>query len=70
MLQFHGVPEGEHPWVNTPRERFEEYMKYLHDHDFKVIALRDLARYVDPSRRPEDPWAVIRRRKDEVAGKK
>jgi peptidoglycan-N-acetylglucosamine deacetylase len=67
VLQFHGVPEGEHPWVNTPRERFEQYMKYLHDEGYKVIALRDLARYVDSKRLPEDPWAVIRRRKQEIA---
>jgi peptidoglycan/xylan/chitin deacetylase (PgdA/CDA1 family) len=62
VLQFHGVPEGEHPWVHTPRERFEEYMRYLHDHGYKVIAWRDLARYVDPSRVPADPRAVIERR--------
>jgi peptidoglycan/xylan/chitin deacetylase (PgdA/CDA1 family) len=66
VLQFHGVPEGEHPWVNTPRERFEQYMEYLHDGGYKVIALGDLARYVDPGRRPDDPWAVIRRRKDQI----
>jgi peptidoglycan/xylan/chitin deacetylase (PgdA/CDA1 family) len=62
VLQFHGVPEGEHPWVHTPRERFEEYMKYLHDHGYRVIALRDLARYVDPRVVPADPRAVIERR--------
>ncbi|MFO0953064.1 MAG: polysaccharide deacetylase family protein [Isosphaeraceae bacterium] len=62
VLQFHGVPEGEHPWVHTPRERFEEYMKSLHDEGFKVIALRDLARYVDPSQAPADPFAVVRER--------
>jgi peptidoglycan/xylan/chitin deacetylase (PgdA/CDA1 family) len=62
VLMFHGVPEGEHPWVNTPRERFEQYMRYLHDEGFRVIALRDLARYVDPEVAPDDPWAVIRRR--------
>jgi peptidoglycan/xylan/chitin deacetylase (PgdA/CDA1 family) len=62
VLQFHGVPEGEHPWVHTPRERFEEYMKYLHDHGYQVIALRDLARYVDPHRIPADPRAVMERR--------
>jgi peptidoglycan/xylan/chitin deacetylase (PgdA/CDA1 family) len=62
VLQFHGVPEGEHPWVDTPRERFEQYMQYLHDGGFRVIALRDLARYVDPKVVPDDPWAVIRRR--------
>ncbi len=62
VLQFHGVPEGEHPWVNTPRERFEEYMAYLHKEGFHVIAMRDLARYVDPKVGPDDPWSVIRRR--------
>lgn len=66
VLQFHGVPEGEHPWVNTPRERFEEYMKYLHDGGFTVIALRDLARYVDPGKVPRDPFAIIRTRQAEV----
>jgi peptidoglycan/xylan/chitin deacetylase (PgdA/CDA1 family) len=48
VLQFHGVPEGEHPWVHTPRERFEEYMKYLHENGCTVLALRDLERYADP----------------------
>ena len=62
VLQFHGVPEGEHPWVHTPRERFEEYMKYLHDHGYRVIAVRDLARYVDPAKIPADPLAAIRGR--------
>jgi peptidoglycan/xylan/chitin deacetylase (PgdA/CDA1 family) len=59
ILQFHGVPEGEHPWVHTPRERFGQYMKYLHDHAYRVIALRELARYVDPRAVPADPRAVI-----------
>lgn len=62
VLQFHGVPEGEHPWVHTPRERFEEYMKYLFEHGYQVIALRDLARYVDAQALPADPLAVIERR--------
>lgn len=62
VIQFHGVPEGEHPWVHTPRERFEEYMAWLHEQGFKVIALRDLALYVDPDQVPADPTAVIRRR--------
>ena len=62
VLQFHGVPEGEHPWVHTPRERFEEYMAFLHREGFKVIALRELARYVDETSPPVDPTAPIRRR--------
>lgn len=66
VLQFHGVPEGEHPWVHTPRERFEEYMRYLHDHGYKVIALRDLARYVDANELPANPRAVIDQRIKEL----
>ena len=66
ILQFHGAPDLEHPWVHTPRERFEEYMKYLHDERFTVIALRDLAKYVDWKQRPADPWRVIEQRRKEV----
>jgi peptidoglycan/xylan/chitin deacetylase (PgdA/CDA1 family) len=63
VLQFHGVPDGEHPWVNTPRERFEEYMEWLHREHYTVIALRDLARYVDESVLPADPLAIMERRR-------
>ena len=63
ILQFHGAPDVEHPWVHTPRERFEEYMKYLHDEGFKAIAMRDLARYVDWRQKPADAWAIIEQRK-------
>ncbi len=63
VLQFHGVPDGEHPWVNTPRERFEEYMAWLHQEGFKVIALRDLARYVDEKVIPANPLEIMERRK-------
>ena len=38
-------------------------MKYLADQKFTVIAMRDLARYVDPGKTPADPWAVIETRK-------
>jgi len=60
VLQFHGVPEGEHPWVHTPRDKFEEYMAYLHQEKFRVIALRDLAPYLAT---PPDPMHAIRLRK-------
>jgi peptidoglycan/xylan/chitin deacetylase (PgdA/CDA1 family) len=63
IIQFHGAPDIEHPWVHTPRERFEEYMKYLHDGRFRVIALRDLARYVDWRKGPADPWQIIEQRR-------
>lgn len=63
VIQFHGVPEGEHPWVHTPLERFEEYMKYLHKHNYKVVALRDLAKYADYEQTVPDPKAIIETRK-------
>lgn len=62
VLQFHGVPDHEHPWVNTPRERFEEYMAWLHTEGYQVIALRDVARYTDPRFTPANPLQAIQRR--------
>ena len=41
ILTFHGVPDIEHPWVNTTVEKFKAYMAYLKEKNFKVIALRD-----------------------------
>ena len=38
-------------------------MKYLAAHRFKVIAMRDLARYVSPDVVPVDAWGVIDVRK-------
>ena len=43
VLTIHGVPDVEHPWVNTPPELFREYLQYLSDNHYQVIALRDLA---------------------------
>jgi hypothetical protein len=59
VLQFHGVPDREHPWVNTPAERFTEYVAWLKANGYRCIALRDLDRYVDPQVGMPDPWAVI-----------
>ncbi len=47
VLTFHGVPDIEHPWVHTEPEQFEVYMAYLAENDYSVIALQDLAGYVD-----------------------
>lgn len=47
VLTVHGVPDTAHPWVNTPPALFEEYLRYLHDNGFTVLALRDLAQFVD-----------------------
>jgi hypothetical protein len=67
VLQFHGVPDTAHDWVNTPQAQFEAYMNYLAENKYKVIALRDLARYVDPQAAPKDPMAVITERKARLA---
>ncbi len=54
VLQFHGVPDLAHPWVDTPPEAFERYMNYLKDEGYEVIAMRDLMDYL-PVDAPEDP---------------
>ena len=60
IVQFHGVPDIAHPWVHTPPERFKEYMQYLKEGGFNVIAMRDLARYVDPAAEPDDAMTRVR----------
>ncbi len=46
VLTIHGVPDYAHDWVNTPPELFAEYLKFLYDNQYTVIALRDLKKYV------------------------
>ncbi|MFT4588830.1 MAG: acetyl esterase/lipase/peptidoglycan/xylan/chitin deacetylase (PgdA/CDA1 family) [Candidatus Binatia bacterium] len=67
VLQFHGVPDEQHPWVNTKKEDFEEFMAYLAKNHFRVIALRDLENFVNPNVTPANPNAVIERRKQAIA---
>ena len=42
VFTIHGVPDIAHPWVNTPPEVFKEYMQYLYDHHYRVIAMRNM----------------------------
>jgi peptidoglycan/xylan/chitin deacetylase (PgdA/CDA1 family) len=63
VIQFHGVPETEHPWVHTPPELFKQYMRYLREIGSKVIALRDLPRFVNMEVIPVDPWEIINLRR-------
>jgi peptidoglycan/xylan/chitin deacetylase (PgdA/CDA1 family) len=70
VLQFHGVPDTAHDWVTSSTEQFEEYLKYLADNRFQVIAMRDLARYVDPENEPRDPWRVIEDRQRQLGDEK
>lgn len=47
VLTVHGVPDVEHPWVNTPPALFGEYLDYLSTYDYKVISMKDLEEYID-----------------------
>ncbi len=47
VCTFHGVPDIKHPWVNTDPEKFKSYMEHLKKEGCRVIAMRDLAKYVD-----------------------
>ena len=67
VLQFHGVPDTAHSWVNSPQQNFESYMKYLSVNKYKVIAMRDLQKYVDPGIAPDDPNAIIKLRQQQVS---
>ena len=54
--------------LSTSPEAFREYMRILHEEEFNVIAMRDLAKYVDPTKRPnaEHPYAPIRERVEKL----
>jgi peptidoglycan/xylan/chitin deacetylase (PgdA/CDA1 family) len=67
VIQLHGVPDTAHSWVSTPTPLFESYVRHLAENRYKVIALRDLARYVDPDNLPRDPTGVIEDRKRLIA---
>jgi len=69
VIQFHGVPDLAHPWVNTDPAMFEACMKHLATNGYTVIAMRDLARYVDPNVAPSNPFGVIEDRKARIAAK-
>jgi len=51
VMTFHGVPDRKHPWVNTDPVKFENYMAHLKEQGCRVVALRDLERYL-PARKP------------------
>jgi peptidoglycan/xylan/chitin deacetylase (PgdA/CDA1 family) len=67
IMQFHGVPDNAHPWVHTSAAKFESYMRTLAENRYQVIALRDLAKYVDWQIEPLEPSDVINDRKQALA---
>lgn len=46
VFTFHGVPDQQHPWVNTAPDLFEKYLAYLKEQGCTVIAVRDMAKYL------------------------
>lgn len=67
VLQFHGVPDTAHSWVNTPQQKFAAYMHYLAVHGYRVVALRDLTKYVNPKITPRNHAQVMEDRKAAIA---
>jgi len=65
VLQFHGVPDLAHPWVFTPPENFRQYMAFLKENGFRVIALGDLKQYINLQHPPDDATLKIRYRESE-----
>ena len=66
VVQFHGVPDNEHPWVHTPPALFIHYLDYLHRNGYRVIALRDLAQFLDSASGSAEPMAAIEKRRGAV----
>jgi peptidoglycan/xylan/chitin deacetylase (PgdA/CDA1 family) len=60
VLQFHGVPDPRNKWVSVMPETFRAVLDLLKEGGYTVVALRDLERWVDPSVRPDDPYAARR----------
>lgn len=50
VLTFHGVPDVQHPWVNTEPAIFEKYLEHLKEQGCTVIAVRDMAKYLPATR--------------------
>ena len=61
VLTYHGVPDP-HPHCTTSPAVFEGWMSVLKDRDCKVIAMRDLAEYVNSGEGLSDPWSGIEQR--------
>ena len=46
VLTIHGVPDLQHPDYSTTPELFEEYLRYMQEHNIQGIAMRDLKKYI------------------------
>ncbi|QOV89582.1 autotransporter-associated beta strand repeat-containing protein [Humisphaera borealis] len=52
---FHGVPDMEHPGVSLEPASFKAMMQYLKDNNYQCIAMRDMAKYIDPAKAAKLP---------------
>jgi peptidoglycan/xylan/chitin deacetylase (PgdA/CDA1 family) len=59
VFQFHGVPDP-HPWVNAPQDNFRQYMNYLRQQGCRVIAFRELERFLPLHTQVRDPMLNAR----------
>ena len=60
VLTIHGVPDTAHPWVTTPVAMFEELLRALREGGYRVVAMRDVTRYLPTERRPAAAHAAPR----------
>ncbi len=67
VLQFHGVPDTAHSWVSLSVDKFEIFMHHLKVEKYRVIALRDLVKFVDPEALPIDSQRIIQDRRAHLA---
>ena len=50
VFTFHGVPDMEHTGVSLEPATFKAMMQYLKDNHYQCIAMRDMAKYIDPAK--------------------
>ena len=55
VIIYHGVPDMEHTACSLDPAVFKVQMQYLKDNHYKVVALRDLAEYIDPAKAAKLP---------------
>ncbi|MEI6176365.1 MAG: autotransporter-associated beta strand repeat-containing protein [Verrucomicrobiota bacterium] len=55
VLCFHGTPDMQHAACGTNPDLFEDMVDYLKDNNYKVIAMRDLAQYIDTAKAAKLP---------------
>lgn len=66
VLQFHGIPDNAHAWVSSSDPQFDGYMSFLAKNGYTVIAMRDLAKYVNVAVWPSNAQQIIDDRKQSL----